>query len=1258
MITLFEENETEFTSLGLGVLKDAFSCAVTEKLNDTFELTMNYPVNGKLFKELKINRIIYCKPNPYASEQPFRIYSITKPIKGSVTVDAVHISYDMNGIPVKAISGSNLTDTLDQVSKNSMIANKFMFTTDIMSGKTFKTTAPYNMRAIFMGGDESIVEQYDGELEFDKFTVKLLEKRGKNRGAKVVYANNMTDLNHVSSTDNLYNGVFPYYHSEKTSTETDSEEAFKKAYIVGSKPFQDGWLSFTKDGEPYHPLDESPVQIATEGKYKDKVYSWSNIYQKYFEKIYNQQIIIVEGVLEPTWISIDWSNFPKIVCKANKKGYFKKSTDDDWGEIRGVGDVIFEGSIINSGIMDNMILCYSEVIPSTTDSTNKEVTEIVDVQLDDPIIWLETNEAKAMLHDKVLAVDLSSEFDEEPSKERLKSKAEEFINENKIGRIKHTTTVSFIDLTSTTEDKKYINFEGIQLGDTVKVLYRDLDVDVDLRVLETAYDPISKRYTSVNLGEKPEKLSTSTIQNGDNVSSLTNDAGYADVTTVNKLIADTVTAEYIEAVNAKMSKAQIEQLSVERIDCKGIMEASQFTLDKLVSKLLVADNAEIAETLKAGNIKVAGDVDITKGSIRISDEATTTFSVDRDGNVNANSVNITGGTFNINNGTFEVTSDGVMTANAADISGTIRAKDGEISGFNIKENSISKGYLGDYNSVYLSTGSNESISIGGSDTINGWAITAGNNFGVTNTGNLFARNAKISGEISATTGRIANFTIKNDKIYTYAHDTYYSTEDGIYIGQNGISLGTGFKVSNTGAIEAMSVDLTGTDGSKVKIQNGKITADNADISGKISTSEGKIANFNISEDKLYTTGYDTFEKSYGNGIYLGSDGISIAQGFSVTSNGNTTIAKDLKVGKQYNYITGETTYGLTVDSNGNVEMKGKVTASEGKIANFNIGTDKLYTDGYTTFKADVTNGIYLGTDGISLGKNFSVSKDGKLEASDVKISGGELNINNNFKVNTSGELTASSATITGGSLNINNGVFKVDPDGKVTASSVKITGGELSITDAYSVGTDGKLKATNAEITGKITATSGSIGGLKIDNDKLSYGTDKLVIYAHDAGTDPRDTTYNISAKAAKFDKVVVSQRSGSYGSWNWAEFKSDGFRMYWSDSDNDAQQYGCIPAEEYSNIPVIVNATGLGSSSIRNPMMFIYNVDISSNGVWTVDYTNDSRVTAVLTAIVNEHYNSTASTNNHQIEINGKQLKVHNRAARALRFSVLVFCA
>lgn len=92
-----------------------------------------------------------------------------------------------------------------------------------------------------------------------------------------------------------------------------------------------------------------------------------------------------------------------------------------------------------------------------------------------------------------------------------------------------------------------------------------------------------------------------------------------------------------------------------------------------------------------------------------------------------------------------------------------------------------------------------------------------------------------------------------------------------------------------------------------------------------------------------------------------------------------------------------------------------------------------------------------------------------------------------FKVDSNGNLYATSAevsgkvTVTSGSMNINNN-FKVSDQGAVTVKS-----GSLNINNAFQVSAQGKLTATGADIGGKITANDGKIGNFIITSTNGMY---------------------------------------------------------------------------------------------------------------------------------------------------------------------------
>ena len=49
---LFDTNEKNFITNGLGRLTDAIACTVTEERNGSFELALTYPITGRKYKEL------------------------------------------------------------------------------------------------------------------------------------------------------------------------------------------------------------------------------------------------------------------------------------------------------------------------------------------------------------------------------------------------------------------------------------------------------------------------------------------------------------------------------------------------------------------------------------------------------------------------------------------------------------------------------------------------------------------------------------------------------------------------------------------------------------------------------------------------------------------------------------------------------------------------------------------------------------------------------------------------------------------------------------------------------------------------------------------------------------------------------------------------------------------------------------------------------------------------------------------------------
>ena len=216
LIILYDHDEEAFTSNGLGALPDAASCTVTEERNGGYEVEMEYPLTGSHFRDIQKRRILYVKPNPYDDPQPFRIYSITKPINGIVTVHAAHLSYDTSGSIVKLFpaDAGSASAAMSYLKNFSVPSTPFTFFTNVGKSGTMSVPKPSSIRSLLGGSDSSILDAFGGEYLFDKWNISLLASRGSNRGVTSRYGKNMTDLEQEENDTDFYTGVYPFWYSE------------------------------------------------------------------------------------------------------------------------------------------------------------------------------------------------------------------------------------------------------------------------------------------------------------------------------------------------------------------------------------------------------------------------------------------------------------------------------------------------------------------------------------------------------------------------------------------------------------------------------------------------------------------------------------------------------------------------------------------------------------------------------------------------------------------------------------------------------------------------------------------------------------------------------------------------------------------------------------------------------------------------------------------------------------------------------------
>lgn len=290
---------------------------------------------------------------------------------------------------------------------------------------------------------------------------------------------------------------------------------------------------------------------------------------------------------------------------------------------------------------------------------------------------------------------------------------------------------------------------------------------------------------------------------------------------------------------------------------------------------------------------------------------------------------------------------------------------------------------------------------------------------------------------------------------------------------------------------------------------------------------------------------------------------------------------------------------FSVDYNGSLKASaGTIGSGSGKI---NIGgsgsNSSIYSGNHSTL-GSTANGFYLGTDGLSLGSNFSVNNQGALTAKSGYIGNGTsgFTISNSAIYNKKGGYSNNTAGVYLGTdgIGLGAGNFYVTSAGALHATSgdiggwrltsnairsandVTYMGGKgmyfgssgLSMGANFHVDSNGNLYANNGEFVGKVNASSGKIAGWTINSTSLTGGNTTISSSGAMSGNkwsitaDGKATFENINITGGKMSGGTISGGSRTGGSITGGSINPGGVSCPGYSSMND-WCVGKIHAEE-----------------------------------------------------------------------------------------------
>ncbi len=217
---LYESDEKEFWSKGLGPLSDAEKCTVTEERNGAYTLSMTYPIDGAQADKIANNRIIKADNAYDLKNQLFVIKTVT-PIMTetgeiSLSVYAEHISYITNdlSIPPELSLTGTAQQALDQWKDALIGGDTSGITVDSDVTNTSSTLLTIqnvaNARQALGGVEGSILYNWKGEYRFDNLHISLKKQRGTTANTLLSYGRNLLTFEQEQNIAETYTTLYPY----------------------------------------------------------------------------------------------------------------------------------------------------------------------------------------------------------------------------------------------------------------------------------------------------------------------------------------------------------------------------------------------------------------------------------------------------------------------------------------------------------------------------------------------------------------------------------------------------------------------------------------------------------------------------------------------------------------------------------------------------------------------------------------------------------------------------------------------------------------------------------------------------------------------------------------------------------------------------------------------------------------------------------------------------------------------------------------
>ena len=451
MLWLYDEFETDFTYNGI-VLNNAYDSDIHWVLNTMYKLTFKYPtVDNDLYSFIEKGMIV--KADEHDRTNLFRIKDIDISENNKcITVTAYQKNYDFSKRLVNNFGRLrvNCMSVLDEWYSNFLSSEKdFSYYSDINAINSFVShndDTDNKLRTSFelLGG---IADTYSADIDMHDKQISLLERLGRDTEEVLTTAKNISEFVNTSNSDEIVTRIY-------------ASSTFKVGDKYDKKDLREQHrqqLKALRESQKEYSQGRNAVKKAQQ--MKDEI---AKRYAKELAK--NNKKVKRSGKVIKSYSQIESEVNAKYQARERKSQQRK-------AESQAIAD-------------------RKKAEIESLKAQQKEELEALDEEITINLIV-----ESPLINDYPFINEIAVSNNDLRTAEELEEWAMEYFTKQNIDKPKNSIKVTYEQLS-----------EDINRGDTVILKYLKYGVDERIRVVETHYDPMLKKWKEFILGEKEGRL--------------------------------------------------------------------------------------------------------------------------------------------------------------------------------------------------------------------------------------------------------------------------------------------------------------------------------------------------------------------------------------------------------------------------------------------------------------------------------------------------------------------------------------------------------------------------------------------------------------------------------------------------------------------------------------------------------------------------------------------------------------------------------